>query len=46
MTHIVGKERDALRVLFGKRERKAPLAKTRPKWKDNIKMDLKEIGWE
>ena len=44
MTRIVGK-RDIFRVSLGKRERNTPLAETRPKWKDNIKMDLKEIGW-
>jgi hypothetical protein len=32
------------RVLVGKPERKRPLGRTRRKWVDNIKIDLKEIG--
>jgi hypothetical protein len=29
----------------GKPEGKRPLAKPRRRWVDNIKMDLREIGW-
>jgi hypothetical protein len=29
----------------GKPERKRPLGRPRRKWEDNIKMDLREIGW-
>jgi hypothetical protein len=29
----------------GNPEGKRPLGKPRPKWVDNIKMDLLEIGW-
>jgi hypothetical protein len=46
VARIVGIERYTFRVLLGKRERKMPLAETRCRWKGNIKMDLKEIGWE
>jgi hypothetical protein len=33
------------RFLVGKPEGKKPLGRSRPRWKDNIKMDLGEIGW-
>jgi hypothetical protein len=32
------------RVLVGRPEGKRPLGRPRRRWKDNIKMDLKEIG--
>ena len=32
------------RVLVGKPEGKNPLARTRRRWEDNIKMDLHEVG--
>jgi hypothetical protein len=31
--------------MVGKPEGKRPLGRPRFRWKDNIKMDLKEIGW-
>ena len=34
------------RVLVGKPEGKRPLGRPRRKWKDNIKMDLQEVGRE
>ena len=30
---------------MGKPERKMPLGRLRRRWKDNIKMDLQEVGW-
>jgi hypothetical protein len=30
----------------GKSERKRPLGRPRRRWVDNIKMDLREIGWD
>jgi hypothetical protein len=30
---------------LGKREVKGPLGKPRRRWKDNIKIDLQEVGW-
>jgi hypothetical protein len=30
----------------GKPERKRPLGRQRRRWVDNIKMDLREIGWD
>jgi hypothetical protein len=36
--------RGGYRVLVGKPEGKRPLWRPRRRWKDNIKMDLKEVG--
>jgi hypothetical protein len=33
------------RILAGKPEVKRPLARPRLKWEDNIKINLREIGW-
>jgi hypothetical protein len=30
----------------GKPEGKRPLGKSRRSWEDNVKMDLREIGWD
>jgi hypothetical protein len=38
-------KRNAYRTLVGKPERSKPLARPRSRWVDNIKMDLREIGW-
>jgi hypothetical protein len=38
--------KNAFRILVGKTEGKRPLGRRRREWKDNIRMDLKEIGWE
>jgi hypothetical protein len=38
-------KRNAYRILVGKPEGNRPLEKPRRKWEDNIKMDLREIGW-
>ena len=40
----VGERRGVYRVLVGKPERKRPLGRPRRRWKDNVKMDLKEVG--
>jgi hypothetical protein len=34
------------RTLVGKLEGKRPLGRRRRRWEDNIKMDLREIGWD
>jgi hypothetical protein len=41
----INEKRDAYRVLVGKPEGKRPLGKPQPKWEDNIKLDLRDIGW-
>ncbi|PNF40800.1 Surfeit locus protein 1 [Cryptotermes secundus] len=40
------KTRNAYRILVGKPEGKRPLGRPRRRWVDNIKMDLREIGWD
>ena len=41
-----GERRGLYRVLVGKPEGKRPLVRPRRRWEDNIKMDLKDLGWE
>jgi hypothetical protein len=41
----IGENRNACRILVGKPEGKKPLGRSRRRWDDNIKMDLREIGW-
>ena len=36
--------RSAFKMLTGTPARKRPLGRSRHKWEDNIRMDLKEIG--
>ena len=43
MSRILRK-RNGTQVLVGKPERKTPLGRPRRRWKDNIKMDLDEVG--
>jgi len=38
--------RNPRKTEFGKPEGKRPLGRPRRGWKDNIRMDLREIGWE
>jgi hypothetical protein len=42
----VGERRVAYIVLVGKPEGRKRLRRPRPSWEDNIKMDLKDVGWE
>jgi len=37
---------DSNKVLVGNPQRKRPLRRPRHSWVDNIRMDLREIGWE
>jgi len=40
-----GENRGVYRVLVGKPERR-PTGRSMPRWEDNIKMDLQEVGCE
>jgi hypothetical protein len=42
----MGEKRNAYRILVGNPEGKRPLEGPRRRWVDNIKMDLREIGWD
>ena len=40
----MGEGRGVHKVLVGKPDEKRPLGRPRRRWKDNIKMDLQEVG--
>jgi hypothetical protein len=40
-----GETTNAYRILVGYPEVKRPLGRPRYRWVDNIKMDLREVGW-
>jgi hypothetical protein len=39
-------KRNAYRTFVGKPEGKRPQGRPRRRWMDNVKMDLREIGWD
>jgi hypothetical protein len=41
----MGEKRNACMLSVGKPEGRRPLGRPRPKWVDNIRMDIVEIGW-
>jgi hypothetical protein len=41
-----GEKRNIYRIFVGKPEGKRPLGRLIRRWVDNIKMDLREIGWD
>jgi hypothetical protein len=41
----MGESRDACRILVGKPMGRRPLGRPRRRWEDNIKTDLREVGW-
>ncbi|KAJ4434317.1 hypothetical protein ANN_22873 [Periplaneta americana] len=41
-----GESRNAFRVLLERAERKRPLERQRRRWENNIKMDLREVGYD
>ncbi|KAJ4436743.1 hypothetical protein ANN_16875 [Periplaneta americana] len=42
----MGESRNAYRVLVGRPEGKRPLGRPRRRWEDNIKMNLREVGYD
>jgi hypothetical protein len=42
----MGEERGAYRIVVGRPEGRRPLGRPRRRWEDNIKMDIREVGWE
>jgi hypothetical protein len=38
--------RNVYNILVGKPEGKRALGKPRHRWEDNIRMDLRDVGWE
>ena len=45
ITHME-QSRNAYRVSVGKPEGKRPLGRPRLRWQDNIKMDLRQVGFD
>jgi hypothetical protein len=41
-----GGKRNAYRIVVGKPAGKRPMGRPRRRWVNNIKMDLREIGWD
>jgi hypothetical protein len=41
----MGETMNAFRILVGEPEGRRPLGRPRRRWVDDIKMDLREIGW-
>jgi hypothetical protein len=41
----MGERRGACRALVGKPEGRRLFGRPRRRWEDNIKMDLREVGW-
>jgi hypothetical protein len=48
MGHVarMGKMRNVYRILVGKLKGKRPLRRHRHRYQDNIKINLKEMGWD
>jgi hypothetical protein len=42
----IGEKRNAYGILVGKPEGKRPLGRPRRRWAGNIKLDLRETGWD
>jgi hypothetical protein len=42
----MGAKRNAYRILVGRPEGKIPLGRPRRRWVDNIKIDVRDTGWD
>jgi hypothetical protein len=43
---LTGEMRNAYNILIGKPKGKRQLRRPRCRWEDNIRMNIREIGWE
>jgi hypothetical protein len=43
---LMGEKRNAYRILAGNPEGKRPLGRSRYRWVNNIKVGLRELGWD
>jgi hypothetical protein len=43
---LMRKKRIAYKILVGNPEGKRPLGRPRRRWENNIKIDVREIGWD
>jgi len=41
----MGQMRKAYAVFIGKPEGRIPLGRSKRRWEDNIRMDIREMGW-
>jgi hypothetical protein len=41
----MGEKKNAYRLFMGKPEGRRPLGRPRHRWVDNIRMDVREVGW-
>jgi hypothetical protein len=41
----MGERKGACRILVGKPEGRRPFGIPRSRWEDNIKMDIRKVGW-
>jgi hypothetical protein len=41
-----GRDENGCKILIGYPEGKISFGRTRPRWERNIRLDLREIGWE
>jgi len=48
MGHVaqMGEMRNVYSILVGKPEGKKPLRRPTHRWEDNVRLDLREMGWE
>jgi hypothetical protein len=42
----MGEKRNAYRISVGKPKGRNQLGRRRRRWEDNVRMDLREIGWD
>jgi hypothetical protein len=42
----MGEMRNVHKILVGNPERKRPLGRPMSRWEDNIRKDIREVGWE